>query len=91
MFGNGAAIGTERTTIKHWLKIKFLIIPKDRMIHWIHQSQGKKRRCNAAVLFYVRTNIAPGIWWEAGAKGNIVLHPIMLVSGVLKFHHSANT
>jgi hypothetical protein len=62
MFGNGAAIGTGLTIIKHWPGIKFLIIPKDRMIHWTLQNQPKKRKFNAAVLFYAQINIAQDIW-----------------------------
>src|SRR5258708_14773323 len=89
MFGNGAAIGTGLTIIKHWPGIRFLIIPKDLIIHWIPQNLKKKRRSSVVVRFYVRINIAPDIWWEAEVKGNIDLLRIMLASGVLKLHHNA--
>jgi hypothetical protein len=60
------------------------------MIHWIPQSREKKRKFSVAVLFYAPINTVPGIWWEAGERGNIVPHQIMLGSGVLKHHRNEN-
>src|SRR5450432_257759 len=89
MFGNGVVTGTGLIIIRSWLKIKYLIIQKVLMIHWIRQSPAKKRKFSAAAHFYVQISIVRDTWLGAGVKVNSAPPPITWASGALKNQPSA--
>ena len=62
MYGNGAVTGIGPTIIKHWQKIKLVLIPKAPKILMIRVNRGKKRKYKGEDHFCVLINIVRVTW-----------------------------